>query len=536
MNPTRWLAVSVATLVLACRPSAERAAVTPDTMAAPDASPIASFEFTTEEAFDGASVPPYTGDHADVYAHIDANLDAHVANLQRWTRQRSISAQDDGIDEMADMLRSDLQGMGFAEAELVPTDGHPGVWGYYDAGAEQTLLVYMMYDVQPVNPEDWESPPFEANLVENELGTVLMARGATNQKGPERAFLNAVSSIIETTGTLPVNLMVAAEGEEEIGSPHYPQIIDAVEDRVAGADGVLFPMNNQGRSGDLRMALGVKGIIYMEIEATGTETGGPTAAEIHGSYKAIVDAPAWRLVHALSSLTGENGNTILIPGYYDGIRPPTEEEQRLINGLVPTWNDSAQQAALGVERWIEGIEGREAILRYLYEPTLNIDGIWGGYDGPGAKTILPHMATAKVDSRLPYGLSPEEAQRKIEDYLVEQGYPDVVVRSMDGYPAAQTSVENPLVQSAIGVFNKYGHTPTVMPRLAGSAPFYQFTERLGLPLVFTGLGHGAGAHAPNEYMVIHPAEGSEVAGLAEVEKAYVDLLYAIASSDLSSGR
>ena len=537
MRPTRWLAVSVTALAVACRPAPEGTDVRAGDPAATAGAPLSAFEFTTDEAFDGASVPAYTGDHADVYAHIDRNLETHIANLQRWTRQRSISAQDDGIDEMAEMLRSDLAGMGFSEAELVPTDGHPGVWGYYDAGADRTLLVYMMYDVQPVDPEDWDSPPFEADLVETGLGTVLMARGATNQKGPERAFLNAVSSIVAATGSLPVNLMVAAEGEEEIGSVHYPQIIDAYEARLAEADGVLFPMNNQGPSGDLRMALGVKGIIYMEIEAAGSEAGGPTGAEIHGSYKAIVDAPAWRLVQALASMTSEDGNTILIPGYYDGIRPPTEEEQRLINGLLPAWNDSAQLAALGVERWIDGIEGREAILRYLYEPTLNIDGIWGGYDGPGAKTILPHMATAKVDSRLPYGLSPEEAQRKIEDWLVERGFPDVVVRSMDGYPAAQTSVENPLVQSAISVFNKYGHTPTVMPRLAGSAPFYQFTERLGLPLVFTGLGHGAGAHAPNEYMVIHPAEGSGVAGLAEVEKAYVDLLYAIAGGPtVSRGR
>lgn len=527
-------AVAVAIGLVGCGSGATTDAGEPGTREDPAettmASPLASFEFTTDEAFDARAIPPYGGDHAEAYAYIDDNLDAHIGALQRWMRQRSISAQDDGIDAMAEMLRSDLAGMGFDEAELVPTDGHPGVWGYYDAGAEKTLLVYMMYDVQPVNPEDWESPPFEANLVEHELGTILMARGATNQKGPERAFLNAVESIIATTGTLPVNLMVTAEGEEEIASVHYPQIVDAYEARLAEADGALFPMNNQGPTGAMQMNLGVKGIIYMEIEAAGSDAGGPTRAEIHGSYKALVDAPAWRLVQALSSLTTEDGNTIRIPGYYDGIRPPTEEEQRLINGVVGTWDDARQQEALGVERWIDGLTGRDAILRYLYEPTLNIDGIWGGYDGPGAKTILPHMVTAKVDSRLPYGLDPDEAQRKIEDYLVEQGFEDVVVRSMEGYPAAQTSVENPLVRQAIGVFNKYGHTPTVMPRLAGSAPFYQFTERLGLPLVFSGLGHGSGAHAPNEYMVIHPADGSRIAGLAEVEKAYVDLLYAIAGS------
>ncbi len=495
----------------------------------------ADYRFTTDEAFSAGEVPAYDGDHAAVYAYIDEHLDEHLEAIRRWLRQPSISAQDVGIDEMAAMLRDDLEALGFQEAELVPTDGHPGVWGYYDAGAERTLMVYLMYDVQPVNPEDWRSPPFEAELLDHELGTILMARGATNQKGPERAFLNALEAIIAVDGTLPVNLMVLAEGEEELGSPHYPQIVDAYEDRLRTADGALFPMNLQGPTGELGLNLGVKGILYTEIEAVGNpETGGPQEAEIHGSYKAIVDAPAWRLVEALATLVSDDGNTILVDGYYDGVRPPTPEEERLINGLVDEWNDEQRQEILGVARWIDGITGRDAILRYLYHPTLNIDGIWGGYTGEGVKTILPHRATAKVDSRLPPGLGPDEALGMIRAHLDQRGFEDIVIRKLSGYPAAQTSVDAAIVRAAIGVFNKWGHTPAVSPRLAGSAPFYQFTERLGLPLVFGGLGHGSGAHAPNEYMVIRPAEGTGIAGLAEVEKAYADLLYALAASPPAS--
>ena len=489
----------------------------------------ADYAFQTDEAFSAADVPAYDGDHRAVYAYIDENLDAHLEAIRRWLRQPSISAQDVGIDAMATMLRDDLLALGFQEADLVPSDGHPGVWGFYDAGAERTLMVYLMYDVQPVNPEDWESPPFDAELVEKELGTVLMARGATNQKGPQRAFLNALEAIIAVDGTLPVNLMVLAEGEEELGSPNYPQIVDAYEERLRTADGALFPMNIQGPTGGTGLNLGVKGILYTEIEAVGNPVaGGPQVAEIHGSYKAIVDAPAWRLVQALSTLTDESGNTIVVPGYYDDVRPPTPEEERLINGMVERWDDEQQQGLLGVERWIDGVTGRDAILRYLYHPTLNIDGIWGGYTGEGVKTILPHKATAKVDSRLPPGLDPDDALAMIRSHLEERGFEDVMIRKLSGYPAAQTSVDATIVQAALGVFNKWGHTPSVSPRLAGSAPFYQFTERLGLPLVFGGLGHGSGAHAPNEYMVIHPAEGTGIAGLAEIEKAYADLLYALA--------
>jgi acetylornithine deacetylase/succinyl-diaminopimelate desuccinylase-like protein len=276
------------------------------------------------------------------------------------------------------------------------------------------------------------------------------------------------------------------------------------------------------------MDLGVKGILYMEMEATGGSRGGPVRSEIHGSYKAIVDAPAFRLVNALSTLVSNDGNTILVPGYYDPVRLPTPEEQRLINGLLLDWEDASLQQLLGVEQWIDGETGRDVLLRYHYDPTLNIDGIWGGYTGPGVKTILPHRATAKVDSRLPPGLRPEHALEMIRSHLDAEGYGDVEIRRLSGYPAAHTSVESGLVQAAIGVLNKYGHPPRVSPWLAGSAPFYQFTERLGLPFVMAGLGHGSGAHGPNEYMVIHPAEDSGIAGLAEIEKAYVDLLFALA--------
>lgn len=486
------------------------------------------FAIATDAAFDPSGVPAYAGEHPDVYAHIDASIGEHTAALQRWMRQPSISAQNDGIAEMAEMLRSDLESIGFQEAALVPTDGHPGVWGYYDAGAERTLLVYMMYDVQPVNPEDWDSPPFEAAVIDHELGRAIMARGATNQKGPERAFLNAVESIIAVEGKLPVNLMVAAEGEEELGSPHYPQIVDAYEDRMRQADGVLFPMSVQAPDGRTTMLLGVKGILYFELESRGGDWGGPRRSEIHGSLKAIVDSPTLRLVQAIASMTTPDGNTILIPGYYDGIRPPTEEEQQLINDAAANRDEEQLRKALGVSRFIDGLEGRDAIVETLYMPTLNVDGIWSGYTGEGVKTILPHVATAKMDSRLPLGQHPDQALAKIRAHLDANGFEDIEIRKLSGYPAAQTSVDADLTRAVIGVYNKYAKGLSIQPRIAGSAPFYQFTDRLGLPLVPAGLGHGRGAHAPNEIYLVEPGPGVPVAGLAEIEKAYVDLLYALA--------
>ena len=490
------------------------------------------FALTTAAKYDASAVRPYAGTHTEVYAHIDANLAAHVANLQRWVRQRSVSAQSDGIQQMAALVAEDLRKIGFKEVELAPTKGHPGVFGFYDAGAPRTLVVYMMYDVQPVEPEGWRVNPFAGEIVDHPLGRVLMARGATNQKGPERAFLNALESIVAARGKLPVNLLVVAEGEEELGSLNYPEVIARYADRLRRANGVLFPSNSQGPTGRPTVALGVKGITYFELEAHGDSNRGPKTAEIHGSFKAIVDAPAWRLAQALSSLVSKDGNTILVPGYYNSIRQPNDEEQRLVNGMLEEWtrNEATFRAALGVDRWIDGLNGRASIMQYLFNTTLNIDGIWSGYSGPGMKTILPHRAVAKLDSRLVPNQTPDEALRLIRAHLDANGFRDIELRKMSGYPPAQTSVTAPLVQAAIGVYNKHGMTPSIVPRLAGSAPYYLFTETLGLPLVSGGIGYGTGAHAPNEFMVVEPVAGSKIAGLAQIEKFYVDLLYALAGS------
>lgn len=489
-------------------------------------------QITTPETFDSKSIPAYAGSHEAAYAYIDRNIRAHVENLRRWVRQPSISAQDNGIQQMAELVRDDLKALGFKEAELVPTGGHPGVWGYYDAGAEKTLAVYMMYDVQPVEPTGWSVNAFDGALVDRPLGKVLMARGATNQKAPERAFLNALEAIIRTDGKLPVNLMVVAEGEEELGSPHFPEVIDKYESRLKTAAGVFFPFNSQAPNGDVSMFMGVKGILAFEMEARGGPHGGPTRAEIHGSYKVITDSPVLRLAQAIASLTTPDGNTILVPRYYDAIRQPNDEEQQLTNGMLPQWiaQDSLSRAGLGVERWIGGLGPRDALIEYLFNTTLNVDGIWSGYTGPGMKTILPHVATAKLDSRLVPDQDPDSALALIRAHLDARGFTDITLTKLSGYPPAQSTVSAPLVQAAIGTYHKYGFPPSVAPRLAGSAPYYVFTKRLGLPMVAGGIGHGSGAHAPDEYMVIEPAAGSKVAGLATIEKFYVDLLHALAQA------
>ena len=147
-------------------------------------------------------------------------------------------------------------------------------------------------------------------------------------------------------------------------------------------------------------------------------------AEIHGSYKAATDSPVLRLVQAISTLVSKDGNTILVPGYYDGVRPPTAEEQSLIAGYLEKENEATFRKMLGVERWIGGMQGADVLHELIYTPTMNIDGIWAGYTGAGVKTILPHKATAKMDSRLPIGIDPSQALAKIRTHLDAQGFED----------------------------------------------------------------------------------------------------------------
>ena len=489
-------------------------------------------KLTTSAAFDASTIAPYRGDHPKIYAYIDGHQPEHLAALQRWLRQPSISAQSVGITEMAAMVRDDLKSLGFQETEIVPTAGHPGVFGWYDAKAKKTLVVYLMYDVQPVEVDAWQVKPFDGALVDTALGKVLMARGAQNQKGPERAFFNTLESIIAVDGKLPVNLLVIAEGEEELSSPHMPDLVAKYESRIKASNpvGVFFPMNTQDATGAVSLFLGVKGLVYFELEAKGDDKGGPTRSEVHGSYRALIDSPVLRLTQAIASMTSPDGNTILVDHYYDAIRPPNDEEQRLYNAMLPAW--SAQEGmlrqGLGAKKWIDGWTGLQSLLHQLQDTTLNVDGIWGGYSGPGPKTILPHKATAKMDSRLVPNQTPEEALRLIREHLDRHGFDDLEIRLLGGYPPAQSSIGSPMIRTGIGVYNKYSLAPSIAPRLAGSAPYYLFTQRLGLPMLAGGIGHGAGAHGPNEYLVVEPKAGSKVAGLAQMEKFYADLIYAFA--------
>jgi acetylornithine deacetylase/succinyl-diaminopimelate desuccinylase-like protein len=277
------------------------------------------------------------------------------------------------------------------------------------------------------------------------------------------------------------------------------------------------------------MTLGYKGIEYIELECSGKLWGrGPTEFDIHSSHKSWIDSPAWRMIHALTTMTSKDGNKVLIEGWYDNVKPPSEEDLELINKLAETFDEEIVKRELRTHRFINDLHGKDLLMQYLYSTTLNIDGIWSGYTGPGPKTVLPHKITVKLDARLVPNQSPEEIIPKIRQHLDKHGYTDIIIGPMDPYDWSKTSLKETIVQAAIQAYRKLGYEPEIWPLSAGSVPYHLFNRKpLHLPFIDAGLGHGGRAHAPDEYFVI---EGNDrVAGLAGCEKSFVMMLDTFAS-------
>src|SRR5436189_2420425 len=247
---------------------------------------------------------------APIYAQIERRHDEAVQRLQEWIRHPSIAAENRGMNEGCELTMRMLRDAGFQQVTKVPSDGQPGIFATLDAGAPKTLALYFMYDVKQVDPSEWSSPPWDAAIVDKPgLGKILIGRGAVNQKGPEAAFLAALHAIRGAGRKLPLNLVFVAEGEEEIGSPHFKQILDQPEVQVAlkRCVGVFMPNASQGLDGQVTITLGAKGVIECEITSSGERWGRGPKQDIHSSNKARVDSPTWHLVQALTTLVNPDG-------------------------------------------------------------------------------------------------------------------------------------------------------------------------------------------------------------------------------------
>jgi acetylornithine deacetylase/succinyl-diaminopimelate desuccinylase-like protein len=421
-----------------------------------------------------------------VFAHIAASEDAFVSRVMDYVRHPSISAHNTGIDAVAALLVSTLKFLGF-EAEAVTTSGHPMVVGRWEKLPDApTVLLYGHYDVQPPEPLDaWTSPPFEPTIRDGRI----YARGIGDNKGQHFAQLLAIESHLSVHGTLPCNVIVLLEGEEEVGSPHIAEFIRRHRDKlkadlVVTSDGPLHP------SGLPIIAFGVRGVASFELRARGANQ------DVHsGNFGGVIPNPLWTLVHLLSTMKNKAGE-ITIDGLHDAIIPPTDLERAAAARLPVSLEE------LKAEFGISGLDApadRPFFDRLMFHPTLTINGLHGGYGGPKSKTVLPHEAIAKCDVRLVEAQTPDDVFAKIAAH-VRRHAPDVEFVPLNGMLPSKTpmdSVFGETIRKAIVA--AHGVEPLLYPTLGGSLPDYVFTKILGVPAFVVPYANADEAnHAPNE--------------------------------------
>ena len=473
----------------------------------------------------------FGGDLSAVRAAIEKQQPEAIERLRNWIALPSIAAENRNMKEGVRMMIDLLKEAGFQTATVMPTDGQPGVFATLDAGAKRTVGMYFMYDVKQFDPAEWSSPPLAAAIVERPpFGKVMIGRGASNQKGPEATWLAALHALKAAGRKSPVNIVLVAEGEEEIASPHFEQVVHRPEVLAAlsRCHEVFMPLASQTPQGGVEIALGAKGVLEVELVCSTQLWGRGAREDIHSSYKAELDSAVWRMVKALSTLVSEDGADPAIDGWFEHVRPLTERQKQIIAEHVAATDEADIKKLLGVQHWVRDLSYRDALERLASQPTVNIEGMYAGYTGPGGKTVLPSKAVAKLDLRLVPDQTAAEAQAKLKAHLARRGYADIEVKVTGGYDPTQTDENSSLIEASRAVYEAEGLSIGLSPRIAGSWPGYIFTSApVSLPAGHFGTGHGSRQHAPDEYYVIESSNPA-VHGMAEATLSYVRHLYALA--------
>lgn len=476
-----------------------------------------------------------------IFQHIDDHLDEHVAHIQQWVRQPSVSWDNIGVRDCAEVVAQSYRDLGCQEVEIIEGRFHPGVWAYYDAGAPVTIHSYCMFDTRVVRHEGWSHDPWGAELVP--MGPhpkVLVGRGAMGAKGPYVAFLNALKSIIAVEGTLPVNIMFLAEGEEIMGSPTYRQFVDQYRDRLQHVSASYCASSTQGANGTVNVGLGLKGMIVLQLTASGEAWGHGPKQTIHSSAASLVDSPPFRLAQALATLTDADGRGCAVPGLAETWayrKPLTDDERQLLEALAANaagrdWRDVLPVGGVNnVKQLNTSLEGIDPLVTFLYGPTFNIAGLWSGFLGPNTTTgpfIVPGTASAMLDMRMVVDASPDEIIGALRRHLDDGGFSDIAIETLAAFSHSQTSLQDPAVQAMLGTLTEWNVAADVWPIQAGGGPWTAVPNAFGVPCIRGGvIGGGSGA-VTDEYLIIE--SGNKIAGLADAEKFHTDLLYNYARS------
>lgn len=427
-------------------------------------------------------------DYRKVDAYLETNLNQSLAELSKLVAQPSVGAQNLGLQECAALVGEMLKRRGF-KVQIMDTPGAPVVFGERKGKSNKTLLIYNHYDVQPPEPlELWETPPFEPALRDGKL----FGRGVSDDKGHLAARLFAIDSLLATERELPCNIKFIIEGEEETASVNLFEFIEKHKELLK-ADACIWEFGGVDHRDVPMQYLGLRGICYVELSVETAST------DVHsGLGGSIFPNAAWRLVWALNTLKGEN-EKIQIPGFYDGVRPPSARDRELMAALPEIADE--YKSRYGVKQFIKGLTGGVDLhVEEVFTPTCTICGLTSGYQGPGSKTILPARASAKVDFRLVPDQMPADILKKLRAHLDANGFNDVQITDLGGDPPACTDPDNPFIQLVAKTAEEIYETPMqLVPLTGGSGPSYPFVHDLGLPVATAGLGYpDARTHAPNE--------------------------------------
>jgi acetylornithine deacetylase/succinyl-diaminopimelate desuccinylase-like protein len=427
-------------------------------------------------------------DYKKVDDYLASNLDRSLAELGRLVSQPSISAQKIGLHECAALVADMLRARGFT-ATIQPTAGSPVVFAERKGKSDKTLLIYNHYDVQPPEPlELWETPPFEPSIRNGKM----YGRGVSDDKGHIVSRLFAIDALLDAEGELPCNIKFIIEGEEETASVNLAKFIHENQSLLK-ADACMWEFGGVDQTDTPMQYLGLRGIQYVELTVDLLST------DVHsGTGGSIFPNAAWRLVWALNTLKGPD-DRILIPGFYDGIQPPSARDRELMSALP----DPADQykSRYGVPYFIKGLTGGTDLkIEEVFTPTCTICGLTSGYQGPGSKTVLPARASAKVDFRLVPDMDPTDILKKLRAHLDAGGFTDVHITDLGGDAPARTDPDDPFIQLVVATAKDVYEAPMMLvPMVGGSGPSHPFVHELGLPVATGGLGYpDTRTHAPNE--------------------------------------
>jgi acetylornithine deacetylase/succinyl-diaminopimelate desuccinylase-like protein len=424
---------------------------------------------------------------------INTHRDRYVSELKQYLAIPSISAlpaHDDDVRRCAQWTADEMTRIGLENVRQAQTSGHPIVYGdWLHAAGAPTILFYGHYDVQPVDPVDlWESPPFEATVRDGEI----YARGAADDKGQVFMHLKAIEAHLKQAGTLPVNIKLLIEGEEEVGSVNLDNFIRENK-ALLSADVVVISDSAMFDRGVPSICYSLRGLVYFQIDLRGTKS------DLHsGSFGGAVANPAFVLAQVLAQMK-DRGGRIRIPGFYDDVVALTDDERNEWKRLP--FNETKYKKDLGAPR-LYGETGYTTLERVWARPTFEVNGILGGFTGEGAKTVIPAVAMAKVSMRLVPNQDPDKIAKLFEDHLkkIAPKTVELKITRMHGGKPWMAAFDNKFVQAAGRAIEQGFGTRPVFNREGGSIPVVStFQEVLGLPSVLFGVGlPDENSHAPNE--------------------------------------